>query len=53
VVEQKKLVANRLLANVGQETALLNEQKVILEEDANAERRKAQIVREIERDIRY
>lgn len=53
VVEQKKLVANRLLANVGQETALLNEQKVILEEDANAERSKAQIVREIEQDIRY
>ncbi len=33
MVEQKKIVANRLLAQVGQETALLDEQRVVLLED--------------------
>jgi hypothetical protein len=41
LVEQKKLVANRLLANVGQETALLNEQKVVLQDDEKVERMRA------------
>jgi len=51
VVEQKKIVANRLLANVGQETAMLNEQKAILEEDSNAEKKAGAIVAAIEADI--
>ena len=33
VVEQKKIVANRLLAQVGQETALLDEQRAVLLDD--------------------
>ncbi len=41
LVEQKKLVANRLLTNVGQETALLNEQKVLLQDDEKIERASA------------
>ena len=32
-VEQKKIVANRLLAQVGQETALLDEQRAVLLDD--------------------
>lgn len=33
MVEQKKIVANRLLAQVGQETALLDEQRAVLLDD--------------------
>ena len=52
VVEQKKLAANRLLAQVGQETALLDEQRAVLLDDEQKQQELSQNLSELQQQLK-